>query len=226
MSGRIYLLRHGEAAHNVTQNFDLPDPPLTSPLGESQAQSFAETFPHRDGIAVVITSPLRRTIQTTLRAFPHAFNAPNSASGEGGFAQSVELILSPDVQESSNLPCDTGSDIATLSAEFPYLDFSKLPKRWNVKEGKYAAEKSVVQERAAEVRRVLYEKLSEVDSLGSKRKDIVVVTHGGFMKHLTGDPTIDLPKAGWKRFRLEKRVNGDEETFDLEPDVSEEGVES
>lgn len=224
MSGRIYLLRHGEATHNVTQNFDLPDPPLTSPLGESQAEGFAETFAC-DRIAVVITSPLRRTIQTTLRAFPHAFNWPNSDSGEGDIAQDVELILSPDVQESSNLPCDTGSDIATLSAEFPYLDFSKLPKRWNVKEGKYAAEKSVVQARAAEVRKVLYEKLSEVDSLGSKRKDIVVVTHGGFMKHLTGDPTIDLPKAGWKRFRLEKRVNGEEETFNLEPDISEEDTE-
>lgn len=35
-----------------------------------------------------------------------------------------------------------------------------------------------------------------------------VVTHGVFMKYLSGDPEIDLPKAGWESYRIEKDQEG------------------
>jgi hypothetical protein len=38
----------------------------------------------------------------------------------------------------------------------------------------------------------------------SKRRDVVIVAHGVFMKYLVGDPEIDLPKAGWKSYTTEK----------------------
>lgn len=41
-------------------------------------------------------------------------------------------------------------------------------------------------------------------SKDSERGDIVVVTLGAFMKYLSGDPTIDLPKAGWKSYTIEE----------------------
>lgn len=37
------------------------------------------------------------------------------------------------------------------------------------------------------------------------RKDIIVVTHNIFMKFLTGDPDIDLPKAGSRVYTIEKQ---------------------
>ena len=40
-----------------------------------------------------------------------------------------------------------------------------------------------------------------------EKKDVVVVTHGVFMKFLSGDPEIDLPKAGWMSY-IVGRDNG------------------
>jgi hypothetical protein len=40
-------------------------------------------------------------------------------------------------------------------------------------------------------------------------KNVVVVTHGVFMKYLCGDMTIDLPKAGWKTFAIADGVGGE-----------------
>jgi hypothetical protein len=42
-----------------------------------------------------------------------------------------------------------------------------------------------------------------------KEKDIAVVTHGVFMKFLSEDPTIDLPKAGWSSYVLEHNSAGE-----------------
>jgi hypothetical protein len=126
--------------------------------------------------------------------------------------------LLPDIQESSALPCDTGSDTSILSAEFPNLDFSTLSPGRNVKEGKYNVEESVVRARAAKVREYLYKRLKQLSEEEGERKDIVVVTHGVFMKHLSGDPTIDLPKAGWKRFQFAKLSRVDAGDVVLETD--------
>jgi hypothetical protein len=42
----------------------------------------------------------------------------------------------------------------------------------------------------------------------SKRRDIVIVKLGVFMKYLVGDPEIDLPKAGWKSYTVEEGEEG------------------
>ena len=214
MTGRIYLVRHAEATHNVTHNFDLHDPPLSSPLGIFQAENLGKEFPYHERIAAIVSSPLRRTIQTTLLAFSQSLDKRYSDEETWGVFEGAELILSPDVQESSALPCDTGSDKSILVTEFPNLDFSTLLPNWNLKEGRYEAENSAVQSRAAAVRKFLYHKLDERESADDRRKDIVVVTHGVFMKHLSGDTTIDLPKAGWKSFRLVKSAGGDDFIFE------------
>jgi hypothetical protein len=48
----------------------------------------------------------------------------------------------------------------------------------------------------------------------SGRRDIVIVTHGVFMKHLSGDPEVDLPKAGWKSYTIGE---GEEESVTFVP---------
>lgn len=47
-----------------------------------------------------------------------------------------------------------------------------------------------------------------------ERRNIVVVTHGVFMKFLSGDRTIDLPKAGWKAYAV---ITGDDDKAVLHP---------
>jgi broad specificity phosphatase PhoE len=115
-------------------------------------------------------------------------------------------LLDPDLQERSALPCDTGSDRGVLEGAFPGLDFSILPEGWTSKKGFYAADDEAVEERAEKVRGELRKQLEALKR--GERKDIVVVTHGVFMKFLSGDKEIDLPKAGWKSFTIDEGKEG------------------
>ncbi|KAH8696896.1 histidine phosphatase superfamily [Phaeosphaeriaceae sp. PMI808] len=190
MASAIHLVRHAESEHNISKEFSQLDPPLTT-IGHAQAAQLVSTFPHPERIAVIISSPLRRAIQTSLAAFPQVLNKryfdPNSGLGaENG----VELILEPDLQERSALPCDTGSERYALEKQFLNLDLERLGNDWPTKAGLYAADDDPVALRAARARKKL-EELSATLA-GNERKDIVVVTHGVFMKFLSGERDIDL----------------------------------
>ncbi|KAK0614890.1 histidine phosphatase superfamily [Bombardia bombarda] len=204
MSSKVYLIRHAESAHNVSHDFNLRDPGLT-PLGITQATALASTFPAPlSSIAVILTSPLSRTIETTLAAFGSITS--NNANNDND--EEVKLILDPDLQERSDLPCDTGSDVAQLRNKFPTLEFSDdvFKGEWYAKAGRFTADDEAVAARAREVRTKIREIVkgieAENDGSGASvgKRDVVVVTHGVFMKFLAQDQTVDLPKAGWKAF--------------------------
>ncbi|KAN0102593.1 phosphoglycerate mutase-like protein [Hyaloscypha variabilis] len=198
MAGRVHLVSHAEAVHNVEKDFSRLDPELT-PLGKQQAAALATTFPYANDIGSIVSSPLRRTIQTTLLAFSNVLDRRYYAQGSGkGIEGGAELILDPGLQERSALPCDTGSESAVLEREFPELDFSVLKEGWTRKEGGFGADDEAVEKRAEGVRRGLKDRVEALR--GGERRDVVVVTHGVFMKFLSGDHSIDLPKAGWKTF--------------------------
>ncbi|KAE9374105.1 phosphoglycerate mutase-like protein [Stipitochalara longipes BDJ] len=207
MAGRVHLVRHAEAVHNVEKDFSRRDPELT-PLGNKQAVALATTFPYSNDIGIVISSPLRRTIQTTLLAFPHVLDQRYYERGSGkGVEGGAELIFDPDLQERSALPCDTGSDRTVLEQEFPRLEFASLEEGWTSKEGVYGAGDEAVEKRAERARKGLRDRGKLL--VGNERRDVVVVTHGVFMKFLSGDGQIDLPKAGWKSFSIEEDEKGD-----------------
>ncbi|SPO07162.1 uncharacterized protein DNG_09856 [Cephalotrichum gorgonifer] len=205
MAPIIYLVRHAESEHNVSKDFTQRDPPLTA-TGLAQASTLIESFPDPASIAVVVTSPLTRTLQTTTVGFPQVLHR-DAAGG-------AQLIIDPDLQERSDLPCDTGSGPAELHKAFPHLNFSDLGDEWFVKEGLYAADDVAVAKRAQRFRERLrditasLEKDAEGASEGAPRSNVVVVTHGVFMKFLADDDAIDLPKAGWKAFNLDSREDG------------------
>ncbi|RBQ73554.1 hypothetical protein VDGD_01601 [Verticillium dahliae] len=205
MAPIIYLVRHAEAEHNISKDFTIRDPPLTT-AGKAQASTLAATLPEPASIDVVITSPLTRTLQTTIAGFPHL-----ARGGETGGAQ---LIIDADLQERSNLPCDTGSERADLEKAFPHLDFGHLGEDWLVKEGFYAADDEAVAKRAQRFRDRLRDIAASLGRGGDRGGgegrgvNIVVVTHGVFMKFLAEDQSIDLPKAGWKAFGLGNREDG------------------
>lgn len=202
MPPTIYVIRHAESIHNITKDFSLHDPGLTE-TGHHQALSLRATFPAHASVGVVFSSPLIRAIETTLDAFGPILGLGDGTDGSA----TAKLILDPDLQERSDLPCDTGSDPSTLQERFPSVDVAGLGAAWFVKEGAYAAHDEAVEERARKVRRRLWETLEDVEE---GKRDVVVVTHGVFMKFLTGDETIDLPKAGWKAYQVEGREDGGE----------------
>ncbi|KAH6690688.1 phosphoglycerate mutase family protein [Plectosphaerella plurivora] len=196
MASVIYLVRHAESEHNVSKDFTQRDPPLTA-TGLAQAATLTEKFPDPASIAVVLTSPLTRTLQTTTTGFPQVLG------------KDVQLIIDPDLQERSDLPCDTGSGPAELRKAFPGIDFGELEDGWFVKEGLYAADDGAVVQRAQQVRERLRGIVARLEKReDGKRRNVVVVTHGVFMKFLSEDHAIDLPKAGWKAFKLGSNEDG------------------
>ncbi|KAF5637164.1 hypothetical protein F52700_4901 [Fusarium sp. NRRL 52700] len=113
-----------QGVHNLSHaNHDLPDPELT-PLGEEQAQALTTKFPElANNVELIISSPLQRTIQTALLAFPLKFKA------------GMQVLAWSEVQEASDLICDTGSQLPDIQARFHGLpvDFSLIEPDWYLK---------------------------------------------------------------------------------------------
>ena len=111
----LYIIRHGQAEHNVASDHSIRDPKLTQ-LG--QEQSKAIKLPKTPEI--ILISPLTRTIQTASFAFPDRVS-------------SFELDIYLQEREAGSKPCDTGREAAELVKEFEHLDqslFSQLSSEW------------------------------------------------------------------------------------------------
>jgi broad specificity phosphatase PhoE len=104
----------------------LPDPLLTA-LGKKQCSELMEKFPFHSDVELVVASPLRRTIYTALLGFKPVFEERSE----------MKLIALPEAQETSDVPCDTGSDLVVLKKEFEEsglpVDLSLLEEGWNTK---------------------------------------------------------------------------------------------
>ncbi|KAL2021287.1 hypothetical protein VTK56DRAFT_7366 [Thermocarpiscus australiensis] len=170
MPSTIYLARHAESVHNVTKDFNLRGPGLTK-LGLTQASSLAASFPYLSSVAVVLTSPMRRAIETAIAGF-------------GG------------IPNEKYLPCDAGCELepsgrGSQAWILAHSARSGMPKRVRTR-----ADDAAVAARARSARRNCKNGVPETS------RDVVVVTHGVFMKFLAEDDTLDLPKAGWKAYKI------------------------
>ncbi|KAF5573223.1 histidine phosphatase superfamily clade-1 [Fusarium pseudoanthophilum] len=166
----IHLVRHGQAVHNLGEaNNILPDTDLT-PLGQEQARGLISKHPELANVDLIVSSPLRRTLQTSLLGF--------SAQLERG----LQIVALPEVQEVSAMNCDTGSDLSVIKAEFQQkpVDFGLVEPGWQIKEGKakWAPVVGSIIERARVARQWLSER---------PESEIVVVTHGCFLHFFTDD---------------------------------------
>lgn len=166
----LHIIRHAQGLHNVNHaDHNLQDPSLT-PYGIQQSKDIAKVFPiPLHSIDLIISSPLRRAVYTALCAFEPIIEE-----------KEVNVIAQPLLQEWSDLPCDIPLSTAELQKEFSDapVDLSLLKGRWNVKEGLYAIGKESIERRAAEARRWLKD---------LEERNVVVMTHGGFVHYLTGD---------------------------------------
>jgi len=137
MSRKVHLFRHAEGLHNLLHKDNILDAQL-SERGLDAAEDLGRSFikDNSDAVGAILSSPLRRTIQTSLAAFPRILSAahypPNSGKGVRGDG-GVTLILDADLQEiSDQFRCNFGSSQGDLKAEFPELEsqIQTLPSRW------------------------------------------------------------------------------------------------
>ena len=85
-----------------------------------------------------------------------------------------------ETQEIGDVPCDTGSDLGVLKKEMEDkpVDLSLVHDGWNNKKAKWAANPKAIEARAKEARQWLKAR---------PEKEIVLVTHGGFLHFFTED---------------------------------------
>ncbi|EEH47547.2 uncharacterized protein PADG_03631 [Paracoccidioides brasiliensis Pb18] len=157
--------------HNLAYaNHTLSDPLLT-PHGESQCKDLSAEFPHHAQIDLIVASPLRRTLYTALLAFEDQIKS-----------RGLKIIALPEIQETSDVPCDVGSDLELLEKEVTEkglpVDLKLVGEGWNSKTGKWAPTAEAIEDRAREARRWLKSR---------PEKEIVIVSHGGFLHYFTED---------------------------------------
>ncbi|KAJ9296163.1 hypothetical protein DTO271G3_5304 [Paecilomyces variotii] len=204
MAPIVHCVRHAQGFHNLcTENHVIQDPLLTE-LGEEQCRKLRDSFPFHSQIDLVTASPLRRTIYTALLSFEPVFKEKKD----------VKVVAIPEAQETSDVPCDTGSDPDFLKKEFEEkklpVDLSLVKEGWNTKKGKWAPETKAIKDRAREVRRWLKAR---------PEKEIVLVTHGGFLHYFTEDweDSSHYQGTGWSNTEYRTyRFTDTVDTEDLE----------
>lgn len=155
----VYIIRHGEALHNIDQNNPTRDPALTS---KGHASTKKITLPVQPDFLVV--SPMTRTIQTALNMFPFLREHDK-------FPMPVEIW--PDLRETLDSECNKGLPRAEMSRRYPQFDFSSCQEDWNY--SPHTIERATA--RAESVRKRL-------KNLSATYSNIFVVTHRGFIGFL------------------------------------------
>lgn len=103
----------------------MPDPHLT-PHGEKQCRNLLVDFPFHSRVEMVIASPLRRALYTAFLGFEGVLRE-----------KGLKIIALAEIQETSDVACDVGSDLSTLEQEVGGNDLpvelGLLTDGWNVK---------------------------------------------------------------------------------------------
>lgn len=158
-SSIIYIIRHGEALHNVEHGCPHRDPPLTL-AGEQATKSITPP----DNPDLILISPMIRTIQTAMNVFP-SLQSPSPSS--------IPVQIWPDLRETHDAVCNQGVSRAELRSKFPQFDFSECPEQWD-----YPL--NTVKDSTARAENVR----KRIKGLSVSYKNIVVVTHRGLIAYL------------------------------------------
>ncbi|KAK2871843.1 hypothetical protein FQN49_002768 [Arthroderma sp. PD_2] len=158
--------------HNLNVANHVIQDPLLTPHGEGQCRTLQANFPYHSQIDLIVASPLRRTIYTALLSFENIIQE-----------RGLKIIALPEIQETSDVPCDTGSDLTDLKKEIEEkglpVDLSLVPEDWNDKtKEKWSANAKSVTVRAREARRWLKAR---------PEKHIAMVSHGGVLHYFSED---------------------------------------
>lgn len=220
MAPQVILIRHAQGQHNVSaEHLHTQDPRLTE-LGLQQCDILrTNTFPDQSTISLITASPLTRTIHTAARIFGPALTDTHLKCHK-------QIIAIADAQETSDYPCDTGSDLESLrlrchEEKWP-VDLTTLEPDWHIKKGRNVPTPMAIRARAQSARQRIRTLLGEMVRQGDEDAQVVLVTHGGYLHYFTEDweDANKLHGTGWhncevRRYEFETGVGGNDEVATL-----------
>lgn len=196
----VQIIRHGQSLHNVDRGYPHRDPPLTDAGLEAAKQIKIPAVPD-----LVVISPMTRTIQTAINAFPSILSS-----------SPPRVQIWPTLREAHDAECNKGISRAEIEKKFPFLDFAECPEEWD--HPPHTTEGAT--KRAEGVRQRLKE-------LSATHNNIALFTHRGFIAFLVRGDRYDVCETRSYRFaeetekeRLRFGVNVDlDEPQDFGPTV-------
>ncbi|KAJ4991958.1 acyl-thioesterase ii [Stagonosporopsis vannaccii] len=197
---QLTLIRHAQGFHNLAiEGHQLHDPRLTL-AGRQQCRHLAWRLEDIHSIDCVVASPLLRSLYTALLVFEDVLR----------FKPNLRIIALPELQETSDLPCDIGSSVVDLEKEFRTkpVDLSLVPHDWTDKvTGIFSPQSSCIAARCRKVRHFL---------ASLRAKNVAVVTHGALLHYLTDDWHGATSGVGTGWYNCEARIY----RFDMSTDSS------
>lgn len=187
MESTIYALRHARSQHNewfitrlyspwlwTTHDSGIIDAEL-SPKGISQAKSFSPSLQSHN-FDLIICSPLTRALQTLNLCLPN---------------NTHKTLITPLIKERTDRLSDTGKSLETLKSQYPNYEFLHFDS--NV----WPDSSSFIPEKNEEF--LLRIQKFRIFLAERQEKNILLVTHGNFIKFLFGSwlmvPNCTLVKA-------------------------------
>lgn len=161
----MILIRHGQSEFNAAREATGRDPGIEDPslteLGRRQAREAADLLRQRgEKVGRLLTSPYSRAIETAL-IIAEALGLP--------------VEIEPLVREQAAYRCDIGSPRSRLGERWPALCFAAIEEVWwpdlDETGAAVAARCRAFRRRAADWR---------------DWRQVAVVSHWGFIRHLTG----------------------------------------
>ncbi|KAI1157024.1 histidine phosphatase superfamily [Nemania diffusa] len=197
MAPTIHIIRHARAAHQDENQLGIHDPELTF-SGIRECEALAADMAKLGSIDLVLCSPMKRSIQTAIAAFP-------------SYTQSKQIILLPDLQESGIGRSNTCSSQEELVNRFgsAILDYSFLTPDWTKKGPgtRYDPRASAARSRAT---RLFIRAIAQHHR--ATNANIVVITHSFYIGYLLthGDFTM-FKNVEYRSFRFDQIIGGDGE---------------
>ncbi len=170
----MILVRHGQSEFNVVYSVTRVDPGIRDPRlteeGRRQAAAVGKTLADQ-GVRRILASPYMRALETAKIIAEH-LNAP--------------IAIDPLVGERAAFACDVGTPTSQLSKFWPSLALHHLEEEWWPAMEEH--ETSLSQRCATFRERMLAD---------AARHELLVVTHWGFIRGLTGQ---QVTNATWLRY--------------------------
>ncbi|KAB5588345.1 Histidine phosphatase family containing protein [Ceratobasidium theobromae] len=188
------MIRHAHDECKSSRDYTIRDGVLTS-LGRLECAKFSTSDFNRkiqEKAELILTSPQRRALSTTLLALPDAVKRLLPQS---------RVILVPQLQGTSHHPCHRGLRREKLEAMPEYttelehgsLDFSPLTPDWNKKSGIYGSSDAEARART----RWLYDFIRN-----REEETIIMVAHGSIMRYFVAQNEPYNSIDSWRNVEL------------------------